>query len=82
METFRMIVKFLPDLMNRSTLTNMPVQPDKHVTNVVFPNPMGKKPDIFLTYRTKVQQSALWLLIKMFHKKLQGVTGVALQPKV
>jgi hypothetical protein len=77
-----MIVEFLPDLINGIAFANIPVQPDEQVTNVVFPNPAGKKPDIFLTHRTNVQQSALWLLIKMFHKKLQGVAGVDLQPKM
>lgn len=77
-----MIVEFLPDLINGIALANIPVQPDEHVTNVVFPNPSGKKPYIFLTHRTNVQQSALCLLIKMFDKKLQGVAVVTFQPKV
>ena len=77
-----MIVEFLPDLISGLTLANITVKPDEHVTNIVFPNPAGKKPDILLTHRTNVQQSALRLLVKMFHKKLQGVAGVNLQSNV
>jgi hypothetical protein len=77
-----MIVEFLPDLISGLVLSNIPVQSDEHVTNIMFPNSAGKKPDIFLTHRTNIQQSALRLLIKMFHKKLQGVAGVTLQSNV
>jgi hypothetical protein len=48
----------------------------------MFPNPAGKKPYIFLTHRTNVQQPALWSLIKMFDKKLQGIAVVTIQPEV
>jgi hypothetical protein len=46
----------------------------------MFRNPTGKKPDIFLAHRTNIQQPALWLLVKMFHKKLQGIAGITFQP--
>jgi len=78
----RAIVEFLPDFINGISFADIPVQPDEHVAYVMFRNPTGKKPDIFLAHRTNIQQPALWLLVKMFHKKFQGITGITFQPKV
>ena len=82
MEAFRAVLEFLPDLTNRLVVSEPPIQPDEHVTHIVFSHFAGKKPNVFLTDRPDIQQFALRVMRDVFREKLQGITGIFLMTRI